>query len=184
MGSFLGASALKLVPGASRVLGRAGAFLTGEYLGGNIYGGIRPLEPGESRTSAVLSDGAKFAVAGGVIQGSAWAFKRYIIAMPRARRIAALRYAKTEFDKINADLAPHGTSMESMPPDKIESIEATILGQAIHEAEPGAVDLDEIVRAETDRAIEPTPRLVTERGTLTSESSPGERALKLPEVSF
>jgi len=184
MGSFLGASALKLIPGAPRVMGRAASFLTGEFLGGNIYGAIRPLQPGESRPAAILSDGATFAVAGGVIQGSAWAFKRYIMALPRARRIAALRYAKGEFDKLNENLAPHGTSLESLPPDKIEPIEATILGQAIHEAEPGAINLDEIVRAETDRAIEPTPRLEAERGALVDEPSPGERALKLPEVSF
>lgn len=180
LGSFVGAPLLRAVPGATRVLGRAGSFLTGEFLGGSIYGGLRPLDEGETRAQAVLGEGALFATIGGALYGAGLGYKRFILALPRAKRIAAMRAVQRGLD----DLTAQGIKLDDLPTDQRAAFETPILAQAIREAEPGAVDLEAIAKAEADRAIEPTPRFGAERGTLNLEPPPGERPLDLPEQQF
>ena len=180
LGSFVGAPLLRAVPGVTKVLGRAGSFLTGEFLGGSIYGSLRPLNEGESRAQAVLGEGAFFATIGGALYVTGLGYKRFILALPRAKRIATMRAAQRGLD----DLAAQGVKLDDLPADQRAAFETPILEKAIRETEPGAVDLDAIAKAEIDRAIEPTPRFGAERGALNLEPPPGERVLELPEQQF
>lgn len=178
--SFTGAPIIRAAPVIGPLLGKWTSFLTGEFLGGAIYGGVRPLEGDESRASAVLNDAAMFAATGGVFKGlgeiTGAAYKRFILGMPRAKREAALKIVKDELAKVEASL---GTTIDQIHPEAAAKIEEPILAQAIQQADPGAVDLDAIVRAEADRAIEPTPRLEGDkRAHLKLEPSPGEEFQK------
>lgn len=180
VGSFAGGPIVRAAPVIGPLLGKWTSFLTGEFLGGAIYGGVRPLEGDESRTSAVLNDAALFAATGGIFKGlgeiTGAAYKRFILGMPRAKRDAALKIVKEELAKVEASL---GTTIDQVHPEAAAKIEEPILAQAIQQVDPGAVDLDAIVRAEADRAIEPTPRLGGEkRAPLKLEPSPGEEFQK------
>lgn len=172
-----------------QVVGKAGAFLTGEFLGGSVYGALEPLPPGESRLENIVSQGAQFAAFGGALRGSSYlvsrGFKRYILAMPRARRILALRLAREGLDRVDSELRSAGTSLESLPDEARASAEAPILRQAIEETDPAAIlDLDEYVQRETQRAVEPTPRFDEPNRLGAIEAPPGERALDLPDEEF
>lgn len=159
----IGGAVTRFVPGAEALLGRTGSFLTGEFLGGGVYGAVRPTEEGETRTEAVLGDAATFAATAGLIHGgttlASRAFKRYILALPRAQRIAAIRSTNAGIENVESRLSEGGVSLSQLPPDEAAKIEEPILRQAIQDVEPNAVDLDEVVRREADRQLETSARL-------------------------
>lgn len=192
VGSFAGGplveAALPVVAGpvsaaASRfvqpgpLLGRWGSFLTAEFLGGGVYGAIRPLDQDESRTSAVLDDAALFAGTGGLFKGGAElasrAYKRHILSLDAAKRKVAMNAVKTELDKLNKNL-----NVDELPPDVAQKVEEPILRAAIEQADPNAVNLDEIINKEADRAIEPNPRLDTKSPTIPKGQVPIEQAFQ------
>src|SRR6266566_2197585 len=134
--AFLPAIAGPLTEGASAflrpgpVLGKWGSYAVNEFLGGGIYGSLRPLEEDESRFSAVFGDASTFASAGlifgGIGAGVSSALKARIWRLPEARRDAAIAKFKQAMDMVDSDLSAGGVNASQLPPDARAKIEEPI----------------------------------------------------------
>lgn len=117
------------------LIGKWADFTVQEGLGGAIFGSIRPREEDETRLNAILGDAARFAAIGvgmrGTLEFIPGAYKRYILAMPRAKRIAALQRATRSLDEVDASLAHGNTSLDQLPAEHRAAIEGPILEEAI-----------------------------------------------------
>jgi hypothetical protein len=174
--SFAGGPLIKSAPVVGRLLGKWGSFLAGEMLGGGIYGGVRPLDKGESRTGAMAQDAAFFAGAGiafkGAGEATSWALKRYILRMAPAKQRIALGMAKAGLDRIEEQLSNGGVMLNQLPPEEAAQLEEPVLRRAIQVADPSVVNIDEIGKQQVGEELEIHTRLKEERPTL-----------KLPETT-
>lgn len=182
LASFAGGPTLEAAPVVGPLLGKWGSFLTGEFIGGGIYGGIRPLEDEESRSSAMLGDAATFASFGIATKAAgaavSWALKRRILQMPETPRRVALGAYKEGVDKAEANLASGGVMLDQLPPDAKAKIEEPILREAILAADPNAVNVDEIVNAQADKELETHARLTADKPSLKLPDRPVEDEFK------
>src|SRR5882724_1073798 len=80
MMSFGTGGAVEAIPKLGPALGKWGSFAVNEFLGGGLYGSMRPLDEDESRASAIFGDAAQFAAAGLLFktagEASGWLKKR------------------------------------------------------------------------------------------------------------
>lgn len=165
----------------SSLIGEWGSYATAAALGGGVYGAVRPTEDGESRASAILGDAAMFgaiglagkAVADYAVSPAADAYKRYILALPRAKRIAALRVVNEGLDQLNSALGKGGVNIEQLPPSAGMKLEMPVLEQAIRKVE-GDIDLDDVVKKHSDAQLETTPRFAPEQPKLDLPPGPVE----------
>lgn len=167
---------VEAIPAAGPLLGKWGSFLTGEMLGGGVYGSIRPLDDDESRVSAILGDASIFAATGGALKGAGTlvssAFKRYVLALPRAQRITALRTIREGLDKVDEQLSHGGVNLQQMPPEEANKIVEPIIRQAVEQVDPHAIDVDNLTQREADRQVETTPRFTDPHAELPTVEQP------------
>lgn len=175
--------------GRGRTAVRAASFLAGEALGGALYGGAAPLEEGKTRREQILEQSAIFAAASGVFAGAAvgvaTAFRRYIRALPRAKRIKIIRSYRTRIAQAEEQLAEAGTSLSSLDVSQQARIAQDAYKGAIEEVDPGLLkDFDEKLQNLAQLEEEPTPRFFDEPQRIDVTAPPGERELDLPELPF
>lgn len=117
------------------LVGKWAGFTVAEGLGGAVFGAIRPKEEDESRLNAILGDASVFAAAGVGMKATfefiPGAYKRYILAMPRAKRIAALQRVARGLDGADESLAHGSTSLDQLPAEHRAAIEVPVLESAI-----------------------------------------------------
>jgi hypothetical protein len=138
------------------VLGKWGSFAANEFLGGGVYGATRSLDEDESRASAIFGDAATFATLGlgfrATGEGIAALLKRRIMRLPEAKRTEAQRIVQEGLSGIRSDLSSGGVNLTDLPPDARAKLEEPILQQALLQVDPAAVNLEQVVREEADRA--------------------------------
>lgn len=199
-GGFIRAAAGETVPGIIGAVTRsglslagvrAGAFLSGEALGGALYGGIRPLEEGETRGSAVATDAALFGIGGGVFAGGALAARRIFSAtigkLPPLQRRAAIREVNNTMRRIETSLRANGASLGDMPLETQAAIVAKVQRDVLEEVDPRALDPERLTKIGEeigDVATEPSPRFVEERPEFGLGEGPRELSLVDPEAPF
>lgn len=144
---------------AAGLVGKWASFTVGEALGGGIFGGIRDREEDESRLSAILGDATTFAILGvggkAVLEFIPGAYKRYILAMPRAKRIVALQRVARGLDEVDASLAHGNTSLDQLPAEHRIEIETPVLEGAIRSVDE---DFPKFVSRVVSDHLAATPR--------------------------
>lgn len=162
LASFAGGPILEAVPAVGAALGAWGSYATSEFIGGGLYGSIRPLDDEESRASAIFGDASLFAATGllfkGAGEGISTVIKRRLWRLPIAQRDAAVKAVKTELSQVNRDLSAGGVRLEDLPPDARAKVEEPILKKVLQQFDPAEVNVEELAHAEADRELEISAR--------------------------
>lgn len=164
------------------LLGKAGSFLAGEFLGGSIYSAIAPKEDDMSRIESILYGGSSFAVVGGATAPILHLLGKFVDRLPAVQRAKIRNAAERSLARVQFSLKRANTSLVDLPIAQQEAIARDVYTHAIQTTDPQAVDIDQIIREEADRAVEPHPRIVPARPELAV--SPEPPAPTLPEVPF